>query len=108
MKNSNELKTVTYPECAKECSDIRAHGCTICDETCMEKLMSPVRAGTSTNNFTVRIKPTDNPHAWYRDHVGATFEVTRIRGGFILAQEVGPTHRCISAKDCEVVDVIAN
>jgi hypothetical protein len=51
----------------------------------------------------VKIKPTDNPHAWYCSFAGQIFEVTPIRDGYILAQDKGPEIRCIRAEDCTIV-----
>jgi hypothetical protein len=55
--------------------------------------------------LVVRILPkaVENPHSWFRNHPGEAFEVTPIRGGYMLAQDIGPVIRCIWADDCEVV-----
>lgn len=54
-------------------------------------------------SILVRVKHTDNPHAWYRHFSGHEFVVLPIRNHYMLAQDIGPEYRVISEKDCEVV-----
>ena len=51
----------------------------------------------------IKIKEkVNNPKAWYAACPGATFEVDRIYGRYILFDK-GPVYRCIPDEDCEVI-----